>query len=169
MSHLLSLCDPGLAFSLLASLPPSYGLYTAFFPMIVYFFLGTSRHISIGRNYTDEKSIIQQIHVVSWRHTKVVSFNLFSQTSCLISYSPFSLGRLFPCPEPDGWGCGDPAGPRSRTCGQHHWLGWLDHGTAEGHCGFLCYFPYGFIPGERDQVYPCRKHFMMILHITLSF
>eukprot|EP00066_Takifugu_rubripes_P010601 XP_003978568.1 PREDICTED: chloride anion exchanger-like [Takifugu rubripes] len=39
---------PGLAFSLLASLPPSYGLYTAFFPMLTYFFLGTSRHISVG-------------------------------------------------------------------------------------------------------------------------
>nr|AQQ13389.1 solute carrier family 26 member 3 [Sciaenops ocellatus] len=38
----------GLAFSLLAALPPSYGLYTAFFPMLTYFFLGTSRHISIG-------------------------------------------------------------------------------------------------------------------------
>ncbi|XP_068573200.1 solute carrier family 26 member 3 isoform X2 [Cebidichthys violaceus] len=38
----------GLAFSLLASLPPSYGLYTAFFPMLIYFFLGTSRHISVG-------------------------------------------------------------------------------------------------------------------------
>ncbi|XP_041935411.1 chloride anion exchanger-like isoform X2 [Alosa sapidissima] len=38
----------GLAFSLLASLPASYGLYTAFFPTIVYFFLGTSRHISVG-------------------------------------------------------------------------------------------------------------------------
>ncbi|XP_054656568.1 chloride anion exchanger-like [Dunckerocampus dactyliophorus] len=38
----------GLAFSLLASLPPSYGLYTAFFPALAYFFLGTSRHISVG-------------------------------------------------------------------------------------------------------------------------
>ncbi|XP_054595531.2 chloride anion exchanger isoform X2 [Nothobranchius furzeri] len=38
----------GLAFSLLASLPVSYGLYTAFFPVLTYFFLGTSRHISIG-------------------------------------------------------------------------------------------------------------------------
>ncbi|XP_051543895.1 solute carrier family 26 member 3 [Myxocyprinus asiaticus] len=38
----------GLAFALLASLPPGYGLYTAFFPAIVYFFLGTSRHISVG-------------------------------------------------------------------------------------------------------------------------
>ncbi|XP_078099321.1 chloride anion exchanger-like [Sander vitreus] len=38
----------GLAFSLLASLPPSYGLYTAFFPVLTYFFLGSSRHISVG-------------------------------------------------------------------------------------------------------------------------
>lgn len=38
----------GLAFSLLASLPASYGLYTAFFPVLIYFFLGTSRHISVG-------------------------------------------------------------------------------------------------------------------------
>ncbi|XP_041636768.1 chloride anion exchanger-like isoform X2 [Cheilinus undulatus] len=38
----------GLAFALLASLPPSYGLYTAFFPVLTYFFLGTSRHISVG-------------------------------------------------------------------------------------------------------------------------
>ncbi|KAJ3612273.1 hypothetical protein NHX12_020549 [Muraenolepis orangiensis] len=38
----------GLAFSMLANLPPSYGLYTAFFPMLTYFFLGTSRHISVG-------------------------------------------------------------------------------------------------------------------------
>ncbi|XP_034019239.1 chloride anion exchanger-like [Thalassophryne amazonica] len=38
----------GLAFALLAELPPSYGLFTAFFPVLTYFFLGTSRHISIG-------------------------------------------------------------------------------------------------------------------------
>uniref|UniRef100_A0A4W4DRS9 STAS domain-containing protein n=1 Tax=Electrophorus electricus TaxID=8005 RepID=A0A4W4DRS9_ELEEL len=38
----------GLAFALLASLPPGYGLYSAFFPAVVYFFLGTSRHLSVG-------------------------------------------------------------------------------------------------------------------------
>uniref|UniRef100_A0A8D3EA46 Solute carrier family 26 member 3, tandem duplicate 2 n=1 Tax=Scophthalmus maximus TaxID=52904 RepID=A0A8D3EA46_SCOMX len=38
----------GLAYCLLASLPPWYGLFSAFFPVISYFFLGTSRHISVG-------------------------------------------------------------------------------------------------------------------------
>ncbi|TKS91044.1 Chloride anion exchanger [Collichthys lucidus] len=38
----------GLAYCLLASLPPRYGLFSAFFPVIIYFFLGTSRHISVG-------------------------------------------------------------------------------------------------------------------------
>ncbi|XP_054911710.1 chloride anion exchanger-like isoform X1 [Poeciliopsis prolifica] len=38
----------GLAYCLLASLPPWYGLFAAFFPIITYFFLGTSRHISVG-------------------------------------------------------------------------------------------------------------------------
>ncbi|XP_016399917.1 chloride anion exchanger-like [Sinocyclocheilus rhinocerous] len=38
----------GLAFSLLASISTWYGLYAAFFPVIMYFFLGTSRHISVA-------------------------------------------------------------------------------------------------------------------------
>uniref|UniRef100_A0A8C5B7A7 Solute carrier family 26 member 3, tandem duplicate 2 n=1 Tax=Gadus morhua TaxID=8049 RepID=A0A8C5B7A7_GADMO len=38
----------GLAYCLLASLPPWYGLFSAFFPVVAYFFLGTSRHISVG-------------------------------------------------------------------------------------------------------------------------
>ncbi|KAG8577248.1 hypothetical protein GDO81_010114 [Engystomops pustulosus] len=38
----------GLAFALLAEVPVGYGLYSSFFPILTYFFLGTSKHISIG-------------------------------------------------------------------------------------------------------------------------
>ncbi|OCT87302.1 chloride anion exchanger [Xenopus laevis] len=38
----------GLAYALLVNVSPGYGLYAAFFPVIIYFFFGTSKHISVG-------------------------------------------------------------------------------------------------------------------------
>ena len=37
-----------MAYSLMADLPPINGLYVSFFTVVAYFFLGTSRHLSLG-------------------------------------------------------------------------------------------------------------------------
>jgi MFS superfamily sulfate permease-like transporter len=41
----------GMAYSLMAGLPPVVGLYVSFWAVIVYSFLGTSRHLSTGISF----------------------------------------------------------------------------------------------------------------------
>lgn len=42
------LIPQGMAYAMIAGLPPIYGLYTAIIPTIVYAFFGSSRHVSVG-------------------------------------------------------------------------------------------------------------------------
>ena len=42
------LIPQGIAYALIAGLPPIYGLYTALIPQVIYAFLGTSRQLAVG-------------------------------------------------------------------------------------------------------------------------
>lgn len=42
------LIPQGMAYALIAGLPPVYGLYAAIFPQMVYAFMGSSRHLAVG-------------------------------------------------------------------------------------------------------------------------
>jgi SulP family sulfate permease len=44
----IMLIPQGMAYALLAGLPPGYGLYAALVPQVVYAFLGTSRQLAVG-------------------------------------------------------------------------------------------------------------------------
>ncbi|MGV6844896.1 MAG: SulP family inorganic anion transporter, partial [Lutibacter sp.] len=47
------LIPQGIAYAMIAGLPPIYGLYTAMIPQIVYAFFGTSRQLAIGPSAMD--------------------------------------------------------------------------------------------------------------------
>ncbi|NXC74621.1 S26A6 protein, partial [Anhinga anhinga] len=61
----------GLAYALLAGLPPVTGLYSSFYPVFLYFFFGTSRHNSVGE--------------------EVLVLTLGSLHTCCLSPGPFAV------------------------------------------------------------------------------
>lgn len=64
----------GMAYALLANVPPVVGIYMAFFPVLVYMFLGTSRHVSMG-----------SFAVVCLMTGKIVNVQLAMQESNIMS------------------------------------------------------------------------------------
>jgi solute carrier family 26 protein len=53
----------GMAYALLGAVPPIVGIYMAFFPIIAYSVLGTSRHNSMGKFHITFLSNLYQITV----------------------------------------------------------------------------------------------------------
>jgi solute carrier family 26, other len=69
----------GMAYGLLSGVDAIVGLYLAFFPTLIYFLFGTSRHISMGT-----------FAIVSLLTSKVVA--KYSETSQGYTYTPFEVG-----------------------------------------------------------------------------
>jgi len=55
-----------MAYAILGNVPPIVGIYMAFFPVLVYFFLGTSKHNSMGM-YVKRRFYFYEMYQRSWK------------------------------------------------------------------------------------------------------
>ena len=71
----------GMAYSLLATLPPIYGLYTSFYPVLIYWIFGTSKQISIGTFAVISLMVASTITDLEPKYVPPVGFNASSPTN----------------------------------------------------------------------------------------
>ena len=64
-----------MAYSLLATLNPIYGLYTSFYPVLIYWIFGTSRQISIGTFAVISLMVASTIADLEPKYVPPVDFN----------------------------------------------------------------------------------------------
>ena len=92
------LIPQGIAYAMIAGLPPIYGLYTALFPQVVYAIFGTSRQISIGPSAVDSLIVgigISAIAVAGTDNYVALSILLALMVGVMqLAFGLFKLGFL---------------------------------------------------------------------------
>ncbi|KAK3602581.1 hypothetical protein CHS0354_020644 [Potamilus streckersoni] len=71
----------GMAFGISSSLAPAYGLYTSFFPVILYMIFGTSPHTSFGTNAVIALSTAELVSVETFTGRSIALPNISSETN----------------------------------------------------------------------------------------
>jgi MFS superfamily sulfate permease-like transporter len=64
-----------MAYALLATVSPIYGLYTSFFPVLIYWILGTSRQLSIGTFAVISLMVAETIADLETKYVPPIGFN----------------------------------------------------------------------------------------------
>ena len=64
------LIPQGMAYAMIAGLPPVYGLYTAIFPQLIYAILGTSRQLAVGPVAMDSLLVASGISILATEGTE---------------------------------------------------------------------------------------------------
>lgn len=84
------LIPQGMAYALIAGLPPIYGLYAALTPQIIYAFLGTSRQLAIGPVAMDSLLVAAGLGALS-----IVDSDQYIQTAILLALTIGAIQFLF--------------------------------------------------------------------------
>ena len=61
----IMLVPQGMAYALLAGMPPQYGLYASLIPLLVYAFLGESRHLAFGTTAIDSMILLSAVSTMA--------------------------------------------------------------------------------------------------------
>lgn len=85
------LIPQGMAYSMLAGLPPIYGLYASTVPLIIYAILGTSRHLSVGPVAIDSMLTAASVGAIALAGTQDY-INMALLLALIVGVIQFSLG-----------------------------------------------------------------------------